>query len=172
MTLKEYKQTPSTVKILSEIVEPVPPYIKKENIEIEEDSEYGDYSFSFKDEFDNNIKVTFTEYNDNCFEAEFSVNGDAYDGIKTTMSHYFKILSTVIEIINVFLDEYDPNTIIISGIGTTDLKSEQKNRIYLTYVKNLIKDNEYIVANKNNGFLIQKTPTTNKLEEFWNKIKK
>jgi len=84
MTILEFKNIPSTIKILSEIGDPVPPYITKDKIDIKDDSDYGDYSFTFKDQFDNSIKVCFicTDINNQSFEVEFMVNGNSVKALE------------------------------------------------------------------------------------------
>lgn len=170
MTILEFKNIPSTIKILSEIGDPVPPYITKDKIDIKDDSDYGDYSFTFKDQFDNSIKVCFicTDINNQSFEVEFMVNGNSVKALDTNISHYFKILSTVIEVINKFIEIYSPNTLLIDGIGVNQEKYSQKNKIYIAYAKNLIDDGEYSIGTLPKGFALQKKK--NNLEEFYNKI--
>ena len=99
MTILEHIQRPVIQRILNEIGEKVTPYLKSSVVKFSDNS-YKEPFSSFKDDKNNTITVWFSEYKLDCYEVEFSVNGDSMQKFETTTAHYFKILSTVIEIIN------------------------------------------------------------------------
>jgi hypothetical protein len=93
---------------------------------------------------------------DDEYEAEYSVNGDSFQKFTPTLSHYFKILSTVIEVVNKFLKEYDPYLVRVDGIDKDREHKGQKNTIYKVYAKALVDGTDYRVADLTNGFVLSK----------------
>lgn len=155
MTILEYKNSITAKRILSEIGELVTPYVTKGDIKIEE-NEHGEPSFKFEDDQGNSIEVLFTHIKGTSYEAEFSVNKNSFQDFKTTTAHYFKILSTVIGVINKFLQEYEPDMLMVNGIDKDKEHEGQKNDIYRTYSKAMIDQTDYKVGNLPTGFGLMK----------------
>ncbi len=140
--------------LLREIGQLVIPYTRKFNFK------HGDGSIEtvFKDDMSNSIDIIFHQHwgsNVYRYEVEFTVNGDSMQNFKTTTSHFFKIISTVIYSINSFIDIYDPDALIVDGFNKWDNRG-QKNKIWLEYAKMNIKNNDYQIGQLSNGFEIRK----------------
>lgn len=148
MKLSEYKNRPEVVRFISEIGQRVPPYFKKDTVEIKGDDPA---EYSFQDNKGNGVKVVFHNLHakkEKAYEIEYHVNGMG--------AQAFEILSTVIEVINAFLDQYDPDYIKIDGLDKIDSEG-QKNSIYKAYAKSFIEDKDYKMIDDGDGFIIRKT---------------
>lgn len=154
MTILEFRQRPKVQKILLEIGQRVVPYVRENNITFKDTDE--EPYFEFDDEKGNRVKVFFQDAGKGVQEVEFSVNGDSFQNFTTTTSHYLKILSTVIEVVNKYLKEYDPYILKIDGIDKDIDHRGQKNAIYRAYAKASIAGTDYRVADLPNGFVISK----------------
>lgn len=159
MRLSDYKKRPDVINFIKEIGERVPPYFKKDRVNItgEDPAE-----FTFDDDKGNVIKVLFHNLHANkekAYEVEYYVNGKGAQAFESSIKHLFEILSTVIEVINAFLDKYDPDYIKIDGLDKIDAEG-QKNSIYKAYAKAFIKDKDYKMIDDGNGFIIRKIKTT------------
>jgi hypothetical protein len=110
----------------------------------------------FRDEQKNEISVRFHRFKEgsNGFEVEFTVNNRSVEAFKTDTKHFFKIISTVVQVINEFIEKYKPTQLFIEGEDKED-KQGQKNSIWLQYIKVNLKADEYVVGNHKNGFMIQ-----------------
>ena len=155
MTILEFKQRPVIQRILSEIGQKVEPYLKQDMVKFTKNT-YEEPSFTFKDDESNKIEVRFVDAGKGVQEAEFLVNGDSFQKFKTSTKHYFKILSTVIEVVNKYLKEYEPYMIKVDGIDKDPEHRGQKNAIYRAYAKSMIDGTNYRVADLTNGFVLSK----------------
>jgi hypothetical protein len=74
----------------------------------------------FRDEQKNEISVRFHRFKEgsNGFEVEFIVNNRSVEAFKTDTKHFFKIISTVVQVINEFIEKYKP-TILMSDNDST-----------------------------------------------------
>ena len=110
----------------------------------------------FRDEQKNEISVRFHRFKEgsNGFEVEFTVNNRSVEAFKTDAKHFFKIISTVVQVINEFIEKYKPTQLFIEGEDKED-KQGQKNSIWLQYIKVNLKADGYVVGNHKNGFMIQ-----------------
>jgi hypothetical protein len=111
----------------------------------------------FKDHERNNISVRFHRFKEgsNGFEVEFTINNHSVEAFKTSVKHFFKIISTVIQIINEFIEKYQPTQLFIEALNKPG-KEGQKDKIWLQYIKVNLKADGYIIGNQGNGFTIQK----------------
>lgn len=111
----------------------------------------------FDDPQNNKIKVIFYEIKSSCFEIDFEVNGTSFgDDVKMEVKQFFLIISTVVECVNNFIQEFDPNQLKIQGSDKTG-KEGQKDKIWMEYIKVNIKDNNYIFGIESDGsFGLQK----------------
>jgi hypothetical protein len=110
----------------------------------------------FRDDHQNRIDVMFYRFKEGSesFEVEFTVNGYSGEAFKTDTKHFFKIISTVVQIINEFIERYQPSQLFIEGDDKLGKKG-QKNKIWLQYIKVNLKADNYVVGNNPNGFSIQ-----------------
>jgi hypothetical protein len=110
----------------------------------------------FKDDQKNNIKVIFHRFKEgsNGFKIEFTINGFSGEAFKTDTKHFFKIISTVIQAINEFIEKYQPTQLFIEGLDK-EYKEGQKNKIWLQYIKVNLNADDYVIGNHKNGFMIQ-----------------
>lgn len=110
----------------------------------------------FRDDHQNRIGVMFHRFKEGSesFEVEFTVNGYSGEAFKTDTKHFFKIISTVVQIINEFIERYQPSQLFIEGDDKLGKKG-QKNKIWLQYIKVNLKADNYVVGNNPNGFSIQ-----------------
>lgn len=115
-----------------------------------------DILIEFKDDQKNNIKVIFHRFKEgsNGFEIEFTINGFSGEAFKTDTKHFFKIISTVIQAINEFIEKYQPTQLFIEGLDK-EYKEGQKNKIWLQYIKVNLNADDYVIGNHKNGFMIQ-----------------
>jgi hypothetical protein len=110
----------------------------------------------FRDEQKNEISVRFHRFKEGStgFEVEFTVNNRSVEAFKTDTKHFFKIIFTVIQVINEFIEKYNPTQLFIEGEDKED-KQGQKNAIWLQYIKVNLKVDDYVIGNHKNGFMIQ-----------------
>jgi hypothetical protein len=111
----------------------------------------------FKDDQGNIIDVRFHRFKEgsNSFEVEFTVNGFSGEAFKTNTKHFFKIVSTVVQAINQFIEEYQPSQLWIEGFDKPG-KEGQKSPIWMQYAKVNIKADDYTLGTHLKGFGLQK----------------
>jgi hypothetical protein len=144
--LNEYEQT------LLEIGQLVQPYEKDFLF-----SEKGNMIYTdFKDDQKNEINVRFHRFKEGSksFEVEFSINNLSVEAFKTDTKHFFKIISTVVQAVNEFIEKYQPTQLFIEGLNKPG-KEKQKDKIWLQYAKVNLKADGYVIGNTHNGFSIQ-----------------
>jgi hypothetical protein len=90
----------------------------------------------------------------NSFELEFTVNGFSGEAFKTETKHFFKIISTVVQAINEFIEKYQPTQLFIEGEDKLG-KEGQKNKIWIQYAKVNIKADDYTLGTFPKGFALQ-----------------
>jgi len=152
-TLKNFRlNLNEDLKKLQEIGERVPPY----ETDFVFSNKPGIIYTSFKDDQNNTIRVQFhsTSTKTKSYEVEFDINGYSKEAFKTNMKHFFKIISTVVEIINEFIEKYKPYQLDIEPYEKTG-KIDQKDKIWAAYASVNIKDKNYIMGKSPNGFSIQ-----------------
>jgi hypothetical protein len=110
----------------------------------------------FKDHIGNTISVFFhiTDAKYKIYEVEFNVNRHSRKAFKTNSSHFFKIISTVVEVVEQFIEKYSPFELQIEPDELVG-KDAQKYNIWWEYLKVNIKDKGYILGKTPNGFTIQ-----------------
>ena len=149
-----YKQNLSeTESKLQEIGQRVQPYDSNFSF-----TEIGNMIRSdFRDDQRNDISVRFHRFKEgsNGFEVEFTINNRSVEAFKTDMKHFFKIISTVIQVINEFIEEYNPTQLFIDGEYKPG-KEGQKDKLWLQYSKVNLKADDYMIGNYKGGFMIQK----------------
>ncbi len=121
-------------------------------------SEKGNMIYTnFKDDQRNDIDVRFHRFKEgsNSFEVEFNINGFSGEAFKTDTKHFFKIISTVIQAINEFIEKFQPIQLFIEGSDKIG-KEGQKDKIWLQYAKVNLNADGYVIGNTHNGFSIQK----------------
>jgi len=159
-SLKNYRQNLNeSEQKLQEIGQLIKPYQNKFKFE-----EKGNSIFTrFNDDQTNQIRVFFHRFKTgvNSFEVEFDINNQGVEAFKTTTKHFFKIISTVIAVINQFIEEYQPIQLYIEGLDKKR-KVGQKNNIWLQYAKVNIKDQGYAIGLTDNGFMLQNNKLINK----------
>lgn len=156
MKLSEYKNRPEVIRFIAEIGQRVPPYFTKDTVVITGNDPA---EFVFKDGEGNEVKVVFHNLHakkEKAYEVEYYINGKGAQAFESTVKHLFEILSTVIEVINAFLDQYDPDYIKIDGLDKVDAQG-QKNSIYKAYAKAFIEDKDYKMIDDGDGFIIRKS---------------
>lgn len=122
-------------------------------------SEKGNMIYTdFRDDQKNDIGIRFYRFKEGStgFEVEFMINRQSGEAFKTDTKHFFKIISTVVQAINEFIEKYNPTQLFIEGLDKED-KLGQKNNIWLQYAKVNLKADDYTIGNHKNGFMIQKT---------------
>jgi hypothetical protein len=117
----------------------------------------------FRDDQKNDISVRFHRFKEgsNGFEVEYTVNNRSVEAFKTDMKHFFKIISTVIQVINEFIEKYNPTQLFIDGEDKPD-KEGQKDKLWLQYAKVNLKADDYVIGNYKNGFMIQNNKNVNR----------
>ena len=111
----------------------------------------------FNDDQRNRIRVKFHRFKQgsDSFEVEFTVDGYSGEAFKTDTKHFFKIISTVVQVINEFIEKYQPTQLYIEAFEKQG-KIDQKNKIWIQYAKVNLKADGYVIGNQGNGFGIQK----------------
>lgn len=114
-------------------------------------------STNFRDDQQNNVNVIFHRFKQgsNSFEVEFTVNRFSGEAFKTETKHFFKIISTVVQVINEFIEKFQPSQLYIEAFEKQG-KTDQKNKIWIQYAKVNLKADGYIIGNQGEGFGIQK----------------
>lgn len=108
------------------------PFFTKDELELYED-EFG-VQGSFETESGMMVEYEFSDELDEGYIFSFSVEGSTQQGIKTSMSEYLRIMATIFEVLQKFIEEYHPEYIKLTGddkVGATG----QKNRIYMAYLE-------------------------------------
>jgi len=121
-------------------------------------SEKGNMVYTdFKDDQRNNISVRFHRFKEdsNSFEVEFAVNGFSGEAFKTETKHFFKIISTVVQAINEFIEKYQPTQLFIEGADKIG-KEGQKDKIWVQYAKVNLDADGYVLGTYPKGFGLQK----------------
>ena len=111
----------------------------------------------FNDDQRNRIRAKFHRFKQgsDSFEVEFDVNGYSGEAFKTDTKHFFKIISTVVQVINEFIEKYQPTQLYIEAFEKQG-KIDQKNKIWIQHSKVNLKADGYVIGNQGNGFGIQK----------------
>jgi len=151
---KNYKQNLNEHESkLLEIGQTVQPYEKDFMF-----SEKGNMIYTdFKDDQRNNISVRFHRFEkgSNSFEVEFAINGFSGEAFKTDTKHFFKIISTVVQVIDEFIEKYQPTQLFIEGSDKLG-KEGQKDKIWIQYAKVNINADDYTLGTYPKGFGLQK----------------
>jgi hypothetical protein len=151
---KNYKQNLNEYESkLLEIGQTVQPYEKDFMF-----SEKGNMIYTdFKDDQRNNISVRFHRFEkgSNSFEVEFAINEFSGEAFKTDTKHFFKIIPTVVQVINEFIEKYQPTQLFIEGSDKLG-KEEQKDKIWIQYAKVNINADDYTLGTYPKGFGLQK----------------
>jgi hypothetical protein len=116
----------------------------------------------FNDDQKNKVRVNFHRFKEgsDSFEVEFDVNGYSGEAFKTDTKHFFKIISTVVQVINEFIKKYQPTQIFIEGEDKIG-KPGQKDKIWVQYAKVNLKADDYVLGTYPKGFGLQKNNKTN-----------
>ena len=111
----------------------------------------------FNDDQKNRIRIKFHRFKEgsNSFEVEFDINGFSGEAFKTETKHFFKIISTVIQAINEFIEKFQPTQLFIEGSDKPG-KEGQKDKIWMQYAKVNIKADDYTLGTYPKGFGLQK----------------
>jgi hypothetical protein len=90
----------------------------------------------FNDPYGNIVKVYFYKLRNNCFEIDFTVNGDSYSNsdINYSTKDYSVLINTICKCMSQFIEKFTPNSIVIEA-ASSEMKIEkgkesQKNDIY------------------------------------------
>ncbi len=156
MRLSEYRNRPDVIEFIKEIGDRVTHYFTKDSVTITGDDPA---EYTFDDGKGNKIKVVFHNLHakkEKAYEVEYHVNGKGAQAFESSVKHLFEIMSTVIEVVNAFLDSYDPDYIKVDGLDKVDSQG-QKNNIYKAYAKAFIQDKDYKMIDDGEGFIIRKT---------------
>lgn len=82
------------------------------------------------------VTVLIAKKDENSYSIGFEINDDELQAFKTTMNYYLRVLSTVVLIIKSFIEQYNPESIIIRGIDKQNIKTPgQESRIYFAYIE-------------------------------------
>jgi hypothetical protein len=154
-SLSSFKKSTLLSEIVSEIFDSAP---FKTNFTFQP-SEYATFETPrFEDPLGNIIRIYFTsDYEEELYEVEFSVNGNSYKSSDTTYSvtDYSKLLATVAKAISEFIEQYEPQGVMIKGsdifqkVQNNPKSIGQKDRLYL-YFLSQIDDNGMYMIDKSN----------------------
>ncbi len=111
----------------------------------------------FNDDQKNRVRIKFHKFKEgsNSFEVEFDINGFSGEAFKTETKHFFKIISTVVQAINEFIEKYQPTQLFIEGADKLG-KEGQKDKIWIQYAKVNLEADNYVLGTYPKGFGLQK----------------
>jgi hypothetical protein len=111
----------------------------------------------FNDDQKNRVRIKFHKFKEgsNSFEVEFDINGFSGEAFKTETKHFFKIISTVVQAINEFIEKYHPTQLFIEGADKLG-KEGQKDKIWIQYAKVNLEADNYVLGTYPKGFGLQK----------------
>ena len=117
----------------------------------------------FRDDQKNDISVRFHRFKEGStgYEVEFTINNQSIEAFKTDLKHFFKIISTVVQVINEFIEKYQPTQLFIEATNKPG-KEGQKDKIWLQYIKVNLKADGYVIGNQGDGFSIQNNKNVNR----------
>lgn len=117
----------------------------------------------FKDNQGNRIQVIFHKMRNECYEVDFTVNGNSLENLNISYSikEYTSLISTIFKCIEQFLNDYNPNGLDMVGVESSDKieagKKGQKNVIYKYALKGInLPSNYVLLTNKSGGSQILK----------------
>jgi 5-hydroxyisourate hydrolase-like protein (transthyretin family) len=110
----------------------------------------------FTDENKHLIEVFFhpVDIKNKIYEIEFNIDKYSSQAFKTSSSHFFKIISTVVEIVEQFINKFKPFVLVIEPDELKG-KGEQKRKIWMEYLKVNLSNVDYILGKSPYGFNIQ-----------------
>lgn len=116
---------------------------------------------SFKDPKGNIIEIYFYKDGNNTYLLDFTVNGNSFKArdVKYTLTEYSQLLATVAKATSLFLQEYQPLGLVLSGVDDfkkMDRKSQakgQKDRLYKYFITKLDDNPDYAVGQVEGGGL-------------------
>jgi hypothetical protein len=127
------------------------------------DTEYEIKCESFQDFQKNNIQVIFHKMRRECYEVDFTVNGNSFENldINYSLKEYTSLISTVFKCIEQFINDFSPQALNIEGEDSFTKqekgKEGQKNAIYKYALKNIdLSLNYTILTNESGGVQILK----------------
>jgi hypothetical protein len=111
----------------------------------------------FNDDQKNRVRIKFHKFKEgsNSFEVEFDINGFSGEAFKTETKHFFKIISTVVQAINEFIEKYHPTQLFIEGVDKLG-KEGQKDKIWIQYAKVNLEADNYVLGTYPKRFGLQK----------------
>lgn len=107
----------------------------------------------FLDPDDNVIHIVFHEKGEDLYEVEFTVNGDSFkaESANYTLKQYSELLSTVALALSKFLEQEQPQGLVIKGadsfekVSKNSKKIGQKDRLYLYFISQIDDLGKYMV---------------------------
>jgi hypothetical protein len=111
----------------------------------------------FQDPLGNVVKIYFTENDEDLYEVEFSINGSSFQSpnVNYNIKDYSKLLSTIAQGINAFIEQYQPQGILIKGTDIFQKVSKnpktigQKDRLYLYFISQIEDKGKYMLDKSN-----------------------
>jgi hypothetical protein len=136
------------------------------NLEPKSDSQGGFKTSPFKDLQGNDITIVYYYVDNDVYELDFSINGNSFYNteISYSLQEYAKLLATVAQSVDIFLDEIQPLGLIIDRADSPRLAAKnpqkigQKNRIYSYFISTMKDREDYkLEKTRHSGFnLIKK----------------
>jgi len=103
------------------------------------------------------ISFLFDDINSKSFEIGFSLDGDDEQLFKSPVKFYLKILSTVLKVVEGFINVYEPVLLIFKGFDKRDVNIPgQKDRIYFSYVEKNARRLGFNYGHKKDGIILTK----------------
>lgn len=98
------------------------------------------YTVRFLDLYEFKKTVRFPEKYRNNYQVEFMTNDENGDSVILNKGRFFKVISTVISIIEDFVKFKDPKVLKIDPVSNFKKDKRRKN-IYIRYIERLLPDN-------------------------------
>jgi hypothetical protein len=147
------------INLLKEIGDAsLPPYVSNDalSLDIKKSGNFNVVAGKFTTDSGLTIKYEFRGVNPEIYGFEFMIDEAPQHSIKTTPKEYLRIMSTIVSIIDKFLSENDIKELWVSGADKPGFEG-QKNKIYIKYIENLLKNNnEYFLKHDGGDLIITK----------------
>jgi len=136
--MKRYIKNLLRENLLSEIGELTNSRFKKGDFHFHKFSGNNYETFFYDEVLDKNITIAayVNPMDDTSYSFSFGVDGRTISVDKTSVRHYFQILSTVKEALMQFLEEVQPDYVDLAGADAKDKKGQKDNIYHQVIEKN------------------------------------
>ena len=147
------------IDILKEIGDAsLPPYVSTNTLplDVKKSGHFNVATGKFTTDSGLTIKYEFRGVDPEIYGFVFLVDEAPQHSVKINPKEYLRIMSSIVLIINKFLSENDIKELWVSGADKPGSEG-QKNKIYIRYIENILKNNnEYFLKHDGDDLIITK----------------